>query len=127
MPRQVYWQIVTLPQRTLFASIFATMVPRLFIHASRGGVLSCCQALLAAVTRGACCPLHVASNAAAVPSTSCFELSLIKDSRRPTCFWMPSVMSICERMQLTHMFEGLGAMLVPQRQHSLRMRVCVCA
>jgi hypothetical protein len=43
-------------------------------------------------------------------------------SRPPACFWMPSVMSTCDRMQLTHMLEGLGAMLVPQRQQSLRTR-----
>lgn len=38
----------------------------------------------------------------------------------PTCFWMPCVMSTCERMQLTHILEGLGRMLVPHRQHRLQ-------
>ena len=38
----------------------------------------------------------------------------------PTCFWMPSVMSTWVRMQLTHMLVGLGAMVMPHRQHSLR-------
>jgi hypothetical protein len=38
----------------------------------------------------------------------------------PTCFWMPSVMSTCDRMQFTHMLEGLGMMLVPHKQHKLQ-------
>jgi hypothetical protein len=33
-------------------------------------------------------------------------------------------MSTCERMQLTHILEGLGRMLVPHRQHSLRIDAC---
>lgn len=37
-----------------------------------------------------------------------------------TCFWMPSVMSTCVRMQFTHMLVGFGVMLVPHRQHNLR-------
>ena len=37
------------------------------------------------------------------------------------CFCMPSVMSTCDRMQLTHMLEGFGEMLMPHRQQSLRV------
>lgn len=33
---------------------------------------------------------------------------------------MPSVMSTCDRMQFTHMLEGLGRMLVPHKQHKLQ-------
>lgn len=32
---------------------------------------------------------------------------------------IPSVMSTCERMHVTHMFEGLGRMDAPQRQQRL--------
>lgn len=38
---------------------------------------------------------------------------------RDTCFCMPSVMSTCDLMQLTHMLVGFGAIGSPQRQHSL--------
>lgn len=38
------------------------------------------------------------------------------------CFWMPSVMSTWDRMQLTHMFDGLGWIPIPQRQQSLQRR-----
>ena len=43
-----------------------------------------------------------------------------------TCFCSPAVMSTWDRMQLTHMFEGLGKMDVPQRQHSLQVQSVVC-
>jgi hypothetical protein len=36
-----------------------------------------------------------------------------------TCFCRPSVMSTWDRMQVTHMLDGLGAMEVPQRQQRL--------
>lgn len=40
-------------------------------------------------------------------------------SRLHTCFCIPSVMSTCERMQFTHILDGLDWMLVPHRQHRL--------
>lgn len=36
-----------------------------------------------------------------------------------TCFWMPSVMSTWDRMQLTHMLEGFDVIATPHRQHNL--------
>ena len=40
--------------------------------------------------------------------------------RMETCFCMPAVMSTWERMQLTHILEGLGAIGTPHRQQSLQ-------
>ena len=48
----------------------------------------------------------------------CGELTL--HQRMETCFCMPAVMSTWERMQLTHILEGLGAIGTPHRQQSLQ-------
>mmetsp|Transcript_9116 Transcript_9116/g.31433 ORF Transcript_9116/g.31433 Transcript_9116/m.31433 type:complete len:208 (+) Transcript_9116:2403-3026(+) len=41
-----------------------------------------------------------------------------------TCLWMPSVMSTWVFRQFTHMFAGLGWMLIPHRQHNTCPMVC---
>ena len=52
------------------------------------------------------------------PSSCTGELTL--HHRMETCFCMPAVMSTWERMQLTHILEGLGGIGTPHRQQSLQ-------